>query len=136
MDRRGDRRHILDLEGERARRLHEHGSRVGPHQRGDPDSEQGIVIRRLDAVAPKHAVAQPARGLVGAVGDQEVIAGVEHREQRGRNRREPRGKERHAGAIGTFERPQRALQRLRGGRAPPSVEVTRPAGKKILRVRI
>src|SRR5215469_14681631 len=83
-------------------------------------------------MALEHAVAESPRGLIGAVGDQEVIAGIEDREKRGRNRRKPRWQQRNAGASGPFERAQRVFKCLRGGRPAPAVEVSRPAGKEIL----
>src|SRR5262249_57797561 len=84
-----------------------------------------------DAIAREHAVAESPRGLIGAVGDQKVIAGIEDRKERGRNRRKPRWQQRNAGASGPFERAQRAFKCLRGGRPSPPVELARPAGKGI-----
>ncbi len=128
-----DRRHVLDLERQRARRLHEHRAGVRLHQRGNAGADQRVIIGGGDAVAREHAVAEFPRRLIDAVGNEHVIAGVEHRQQRGRDRRESGGQERNAGAIGAFELAQRIRKRLRRGGAPPPVEIAGAAGEKILR---
>ena len=131
-----DGRHVLDFERERARRFHEHGAGVGLDQRGDAAADQRIVIGRGDAVALEHAIAELPRGLVDAVGHQQMIAGLEHRKQRGRNRREPGRQKRNAGAIGPFERAQRVFKRLRSRRAAAPVKIAGAAREEILGGRI
>jgi hypothetical protein len=74
--------------------------------------------------------------LIGTVGDQQVIAGREHRQQRGRDRGETRWQQRDAGAVGPFERAQGAFQRFRGRRAAAAVEVARASREEILGARI
>ena len=73
---RGDRRNVLHLERQRARRLGEHRARVGLEQLRDIRAEQRIVVGRLDAEALQHRVAEIARRPVDGVGDQQVIAGL------------------------------------------------------------
>ena len=100
MRRRGDRRDVLHLEGERARCFGEHSARIRLHQKGDAIAGARIVIGRRHAVARQHGVAECARRAVDAVGHQQVVAGLQHREQRDRNRREAGGRDRtpaHAG---------------------------------------
>ena len=46
---RGDRRNVLNLEGQRARRLGEHDARVGRISRSMPLADQRIVVADLDA---------------------------------------------------------------------------------------
>src|SRR5262245_66457090 len=100
----------------------EYGAGVGLEQRGDALADQRVVIGRGDAVAREHAVAELARRLIGAVGDQQVITRVERREQGGRDRSETRRHQRNAGAVGPFERAQRVLERLRRRGAAATVE--------------
>ena len=57
MRRGGDRRQVLHLEGERARRFEIDRLCVLAHQRGDAGADQRIVIGRRDAHAGEHGVA-------------------------------------------------------------------------------
>ena len=82
---------------------------------GDAGADQGIEIAGFDAIAGEHAVAEIAGRAVGVVADQQVIAGLQHREQGGGDRRQARGRKADARALRAFERHQRLLQRL-GGR--------------------
>ncbi len=82
------------------------------------------------------AVAEIARRPIDAVGDQDVVAGTCDRQQRGRDRRQSRGHQRHPGAACALELAQRALQRLRGRRAAPAVLVARAVRDLVLRGRI
>ena len=80
---RGDGRDVGHFEGLRAGRLDQNGAGVRLEQVGDAGADQGIEIAGLDAVAGQHAVAEIARGPVGIVADQQMIAGLQHRQQGG-----------------------------------------------------
>ena len=105
------------LEGLRARRLDQHRPGVGLEQSFDAGTDQRIEKIGLDAVAGEHVVAEIARRPVDIVGHQQMIAGLEHREQGGRDRRQPRGNQPDAGALRAFQRHQHVLERARGRRA-------------------
>ena len=80
-DRR-DRRNVLHLERQRARRLGEHHARVRLEQAGDVRAEQRVVVGRLDAEALQHRVAEIARRAIDRVRDQQVVAGSQEGQQR------------------------------------------------------
>ena len=107
----GDGRDVGHLEGLRSRRLDQHGPRVGLEMRGDAGPDQRVEIRGFDPVAGQEPVAEIAGRPIGIVADQQVIPGLEDRQERGRDRREPRRRQRHAGALRPFERLERILQR-------------------------
>ena len=108
---RGDRGNVGHLEGLRARRFDQHRPGVGLEQAGDAGADQRIEIAGLDAVAGEHAVAEIARRPVGVVADQQMVAGLQHREQGGGDRGQARGRDADAGALRAFQRHQRVLQR-------------------------
>ncbi len=61
-----------------------------------------------------------------------MVAGLEHRKQRGRDRRKPRRQQRDAGAGRSLDLLDRGFQRLRGRRAAAAVEILAAAGREIL----
>ena len=101
-----------------------------------PTADQGIEIAGLDAVAGQHAVAEIARRPVDIVADQHMIAGLQHRQQGGADRRQARGRKTDAGALRAFERHQRILQRPGGRRAVAAVLELAAMGMQIIRGRI
>jgi len=90
----GDRRNVLHLERQRARRFGEHRAGVGLNQARDSRSDQWIVIGRRDAVVRQHVVAELPGRCVDAVGDKHVVAAAQHREKRDRNCGKSGGKQR------------------------------------------
>jgi phosphoribosyl 1,2-cyclic phosphodiesterase len=79
MRRLHDRRHVLHLEAEGARRFQKHRTCVRLEQFLDPAAGERIVIAHLDAELLERRVAEMARRVVGAVGDQQMIARFQHR---------------------------------------------------------
>ncbi len=105
----GNRRDVLHFERQRARRLDEHCAGVGLDQCVDAAADQRIVVGGGDAVAFEQAVAELARRQIDAVGHQDVVAGLEHREQGERNCRKARRGERHARRIAVLQFPRSAF---------------------------
>jgi hypothetical protein len=101
--RAGDGRDVLHFETERSRRLDENRARVFPHQSGDRCAKQGVVIGHSDVEPREDAVAKHPRRSVHAVADQDVVAGLDHRQQRRRDRRQAGRQQRYAGARRTFQ---------------------------------
>ena len=97
----GDRRQVLHLEGQRARALDEDRPGLVGDQRGDAAADARIVVARPRCPCGVSTPSRDAaRRLVGAVGDQHLVAGVEHRQQRQRDRRQAgRGEHRAGGAF-------------------------------------
>ncbi len=112
--RRHDRRHVLHLEGHRARRFEHAQNRVGPDQGGDAGTDGRIVIGRLDAVALEHGVAIAARGRVGRIDAKDVIARFGEGHQRAQNRR--RARAHGEGGIAALQLRDRVLEREGRGR--------------------
>jgi hypothetical protein len=129
-------RDVLHLEALRTGRFGEHGARIRLEQFCNVFAERRIVIGRFNAHALEHAVAERARRPVGAVGDQDVIAGARHRHQRGRDRREAGGQEGDARASLAFDRGERLLQGFGRGRAAAAVLISRAMRGQIFRRRI
>ena len=123
-DRR-DRRNVLHLERQRARRLGEHRARIRLEQLRDIGADQRVVVGRLDAEALQHRVAKIARRAIDRVGDQQVVARFEAGQQRDRNRREPRGDQHRPGR--TAQLAPGDLERLGRRRALGAVGVARLA---------
>ena len=112
---------IRHLEGLRARRFQQHGAGIGLEQLFNSRTDCGIEIAGLDAITGQHAIAEIARGPVHIVADQEVVACLQHRNQGGRNRREPGGHQADAGALRSLQGHQRLLQRPGGRRTEPAI---------------
>ncbi len=123
MRRRGDRRDVLHLEGERARRLGEHSARVRLQQKGNAVADARVVVGRRHAQTRQHGVAERARRAVGAVGHQQVVAGVQHRKERGRDRGEAGRRDLDPGTRRPLHVLERLLQSLGGRRAAAAVMV-------------
>ena len=132
----GDGGDVLHLEAERARRFGEHHARVRLHQCGNAAADQWIVIGGRHAEPGQDLVAESARRSIGAVGDEHMLARAHHRKNRGRNRREPGRKERHARALRPLELLHRLFERFGGRGAAPPILVARAMGEKILGARI
>ena len=124
------------VEGSRARRLDQHRARIRLEQFFDTGADHWIVVGGLDAIAGEQAVAEIARGPVDVVADQDVVAGLQHREQRRGNRGKARWRETDAGALWAFQLHQHVLQRPRGRRAVPSILVFGAVGVEVFRRRI
>ena len=108
----------------------------GPEQFGNAGADQRIEIGRLDAIAGQQAIAKIARRPVGVVADQEMIAGFQHREQGRGDRRQARGRKTNAGALRTFDRHQRFLQRLGRRRSVTAILELAAMGMQIVGGRI
>ena len=115
----GDRGHVLDLEGERARRFQEDHSGVRAHQAFDFGADQRVVVGGLDPEAAEHPVAQLAGRRIGRIDHQQMIAGLEEGHQRLGDRRLARAGDH--GAVSALQGGDRILQRERGRRAAPAV---------------
>ena len=91
----------------------------------DAGADQRVVISGGDTEFLEQSVAEHARRPVDAVGDQDVVAAAGNRQQRGRNRRQPRRHQRDAGAFFAFQFGDRAFQRLRRRGAAPAILIAR-----------
>src|SRR5207253_314400 len=80
-----------------------------------------IVVSGHDAVAREQAVAEFPCRQIDAIGDQEVIAGLQDRQQRNRCGGQARWHQRDAGAPRPLEFCERARERLRCGRAAAAI---------------
>ena len=133
---RCDRGNVGHFEGLRARGFDQHRPGIGLEQAGDAGADQRIEIADLDAVTGEDAIAEIAGGTIGIVADQQVIAGLQHREQGGGDRGQARGRDTDAGALRAFERHQRLLQCLGGRGSPPAILEFAAMGMQIRCVRI
>ena len=70
-----NRRHVLDLERHRSRRLEKHESRVRAERRGDVGADERVIVARFDAEALERRVAEDTRRRVHCIGNEDVIAG-------------------------------------------------------------
>ena len=119
MGSRGDGRHILDLEGQGAGRLHEDRTCLWTDQPGDACPDARIVELGIDAESTQHAVAEGPRRIVGVVCYEEMVAGLQDGEEGAGNRRQARrGK---AGAEAALHCRDGLLQRERARRAVDTV---------------
>ena len=75
-------------------------------------------------------------GPIDVVADQQMIAGLQHREQGGGDRRQARGRDADAGALRAFQRHQRVLQRPGGRRAVAAILELAAMGMQVLGGRI
>src|SRR6185437_4902517 len=82
LGRGDDRRHVLDLEGERARALHIDERGVVADEAGDADADQRVVERRLDAEALEEGGAKIAHWAVDGIDHEDVVAGFDESEDR------------------------------------------------------
>ena len=76
---------VLHFHGLGSRAFAVDNPRIGPHQRGDAASDEGIVIGGLDAETLEQPIAEMARRLIDRVHHQEVVAGLEEGQQRRRD---------------------------------------------------
>ena len=130
---RGDRRHVLHLERQRAGRFHIDRARIGPHQFGNSGADGRIVIRGLDAKPSEHAVAEFPRRQIDGIGHQQMVAGAAHRQQRGRDRSEPGGKQCDARALRPLDRHQRIAEGFGGWGAAAAVKIAAAMGDIVFR---
>ncbi len=79
--RRGDRWHVLHLEGQAARAFAEHRARGLADHVGDPCTDRRIVIARRYPHPLEQSVAQCPRRAIDAVDHQQLVARREQREQ-------------------------------------------------------
>ena len=70
-----NRRHVLDLERHRSRRLEKHESRVRAERPGDVGADERVIVARFDAEALERRVAEDTRRRVHCIGNEDVIAG-------------------------------------------------------------
>ena len=117
-DRR-EPRHVLHLEGQRARRLQEEHARGRTEQLLQLVADARVVERRVDAEPRQRLPAEAARRPVDRVGDQHVVAGPYEREQRHRAGGEA-GRQRPA-AVAALQRVERGVERVVGRRAVDAV---------------
>ena len=117
----GNRREVGHLEGLRAWRLDQHGPGVRLEQFLDAGADLRVEIGGLDAVARQHAIAEIARRTIDVVADQQMIARLRHRQQRGGDRGKTRGRDAHARALRALQRHHHVLQRPRGRRAVAAI---------------
>ncbi len=114
----GDRRQIVDLVEQRARRFRVDQPRLRADGRFEPAVGR-IGIRQLDAQPLQQPGIQPAHGRIHAVRHHHVVARRQQRQERQRNRRQAgRHQERTHTA---FQREQRLLQRAMRLRAMAAV---------------
>jgi hypothetical protein len=121
----GDRRHVLDLEGQRSGRLEVHDPRRGTDEMADARSHQGVVEGDLHAVAREDLGAELTGRPVHRVRDQQVVVLLEEGGERLRHRRETRGRDQGPGAAGQLrdgsgqaEGGRSAVQAVREGFVP------------------
>ena len=110
-----DRRNVLHLEGQRARRLAIDDFGVGLDQLADALADQRIVIGRLDSAFLQNTLAEIARRPIGRVDHQAMVAGAQQGLQWRRHRRQPR-RHQHA-AIAAFDPRQERFEREGSRRA-------------------
>ena len=114
-----ERRKVLNLEGERARRFADHHAGVGTHQVSDAGADAGVVEGGLDPHALQQAVREAPRRAVGAVGHQHVVAALHEGEQRRHDRRLAGAEQ--VGPVALLQRGDGILQREGRGRAVAAV---------------
>ena len=132
----GDGGNILHLETQRARRFEKHGTGVLAHERCNRGPGEGIEIRRGHAIAGQDLVTKTARRPVHAISDEDMVAGVNYRQQCRRNSRKTRWQQRYARALRSFELLQRDFERLGRWRAAAAILIARAMGEEILSARI
>ena len=71
-----DRRHVLHLEGERARRLEIDDAGALVEERGDAGADMGIEIGGLDAEPLQHRVGEMADRAIDAIDHQHAVAAL------------------------------------------------------------
>ena len=107
-----DGRDVLHLEGQRTRRLDEHGARVGTEQRFNAGAQRGIEIGRLDTEALQVVVTDAPDLAIAAIHHQQMIAGLHARQHRDHDSRQPRWHQR--GPIAAFQFGQ-GVRQCKGG---------------------
>ena len=112
---RRDGRDVLHLEGERARRFDIDDLGARAHQGRDIGAQVRVVIGGLDAEALEEGVAEASGRRIGAVGHQQVVAGLEEGQHGNRDRGQPRGVDH--GSVRAFDRGKRLLEGIGGRRA-------------------
>ena len=126
---RADAGHVLHLEGQRARALHEDGAgRVRQQGFDFRRGRQRIVITGGDAIALEPLVAERPGRAVDAVDHQQFVAGIEPAQQRERHRRRTRRKQPRARRA-RFQAGQRFGQRPLGRRAVAAVAQNAVGGR-------
>ena len=115
----GDRRHVLHLEGQGARRLDIDDLCVGPHQLRNAVADQRIVISGLNTHAGQHPVAEIARRPISGIDHQEVVTLRQEALQRRGDRGEPGADDR--GAVAALDLGQQFLEREGRRRARKAV---------------
>ena len=133
---RGNRRNVLHFKAQRARRFDKDRACVGLDQPGNGAADERIVIGRGDAEPGEDLVAIAARRPVGAIGDKQMIAGMHNRQQRRRNGCEPRGEERHAGALRPLQFLHGEFECFRRRGTAAAVLIARAVGDEILGARV
>src|SRR6185312_14365406 len=123
---------VLHLETLRSRRLDEYRARVRLEVRRDAWADQRIVIGRLDSHPLEDAVAKRSRWAVGAVGHKNMVAGLEDRDEGGRDRRQTRRHQHGSRAAFAFQPRQRVFQRFRG-RRPAAAVLVAPTVRDLIR---
>ncbi len=105
---------------------------VGRKLPGNLGSCEWIEIACGDTEPFKNTVAITSCRLIGAVGNQDVVAGLHNRKQRRRDGGKSGRQQRDPGAVRAFEVLQRKFERFRGRSAAAAVLVTGAMGDKIL----
>ncbi len=126
-----DRRHVLDLEGLRARRFDIDDLGVGPDQIGDPGADQGIVVGRLDPEAGEHAIAELPGRPIGAVDHQKMVAGLQEAGQRLADRGLAGAGDHRA--MAAFQHGDRILEREGGRHAAAAIGYPAQAARRLER---
>ena len=132
MRRRGDGGHVLHLETQRARRFEEDRAGIRLHELRDPTGDEGIVVGRGDTEPSEDLVAKNARRCVGAVGNENMVAGVDDRQQRSRNSGKSGGQQRDAVALRPLKLLHGEFERLGRRRTAPAVLIARAVRQVIL----
>lgn len=122
-----ERRNIVHVERVGARHLDVQRTRV--RTECGCDGRAAVVPGRLDAEPREHAFARMAHRAVDRRGHQQVIAGLQARQQRERARGQTRRTKHRAGAA--FEARHRALERIGRRRAAAAVDIRLRAVQQI-----
>src|SRR6185437_12915634 len=95
-----------------------------------------VEISGLDSVARQKSIAEMSGRAIDVVADEDVIAGLQHGQQRGGDRRHSRRNEADACALLAFQRRQCILQGPGGRSAVPSVMEFSAMGMEVIGGRV
>ena len=112
---------VRELQRHRAGSLHPHQAGFGADLVAQVLRGHGVVVAVGDAPALEFGLSQRLAGAIGVVGDQHLVAGLQHCQRHIGNGRQPAG---HQHALQTaLQRGQTLFQHVGGGRAVQAVGV-------------